>query len=374
MDLVNIRFSKKVLSPNHVAALIALFLAARLCPPWVRERLASANPWFRALGEADLFCAMSGGDSFGDLYGFKRLVYVALPQVLALVTGKPLVLLPQSLGPFDSLTARTLARWILVRAALVFSRETDGLDTLQALLGKRHDPRRLQTCPDVGFVVDPLAPVTLTVTGLRNPFSGQRPLVGLNVSGLLARGGYTGRNMFGLRDDYGQLIERLIERLIEQSKASVLLVPHTFGPPGSAADAPVCRRLYEAFAARYPGRVGYLNNEHAHDEIRYVVGRCDFFVGSRMHACIAALSQGVPVAAIAYSDKFSQALNVLDGGVTVLDARVLNAGEILEGVFRALAAREEGRRVLERRIPWIRRQVFDRFDRVPSVVSRQPGS
>ena len=38
--------------------------------------------------------------------------------------------------------------------------------------------------------------------------------------------------------------------------------------------------------------------------MKYLIGQCDFFVGSRMHSCIAAVSQCVPAVSIAYSDKF----------------------------------------------------------------------
>jgi polysaccharide pyruvyl transferase WcaK-like protein len=375
VDLVNIRFSKRVLLGNHIAVLIGLALAWRLFPVrWFREQLASVNPWFRALAEADLFCALSGGDSFSDLYGFRRLVYVALPQVLALLAGKPLVLLPQSLGPFRSRTARALARWILARATLVFSREETGLATLQALLGRRFNPRRFQLCPDVGFVVDPVVPATLTVTGLRDPFACPRPVVGLNVNGLLARGGYTGRNMFGLKEDYTRLVTAVAERLLETHGATILLVPHTFGSSDSEADAPASRRLYERLRTRYPGRVGCLEGEHAHNELRHIIGRCDFFIGSRMHACIAAVCQGVPVAAIAYSDKFRQTLAPISGGVAVLDARTLRTEEVLERVTAALAASQQAREVLERCLPAVRRQVLGLFDAALPILSLPHGT
>ena len=40
---------------------------------------------------------------------------------------------------------------------------------------------------------------------------------------------------------------------------------------------------------------------HEYDQhaIKSIIGRCDFFIGSRMHACIAALSQKIPTAAVA---------------------------------------------------------------------------
>ena len=46
--------------------------------------------------------------------------------------------------------------------------------------------------------------------------------------------------------------------------------------------------------ARHPGRVFMLSAPLDERETKWVIGRKDFFVGARMHACIAALSQGCP--------------------------------------------------------------------------------
>lgn len=373
VELVPLRFSKNPFQPNHIARLLLVALGARLVPGRLRERVLNANPWLRELQAADLLCALSGGDSFSDLYGFRRLLYVALPQLLVLLLRKPLVLLPQSLGPFRTPWARALARLILRRAAMVFTREEAELPRLRGLLGPRAD--RARFCPDVGFAVEPAAPARLVLAGLPDPLPPGRPLVGLNVSGLLARGGYTGRNMFGLRADYRRLVERLIEHLVERQEALVLLVPHVFGPPGSEADAPVCEELSRVYGARYPGRVGFLEGPYAHDEIRYALGRCDLFIGSRMHACIAALCQGVPTVAIAYSDKFARVLAALAEGAVVLDARMSGAGEVLHAVDRAMAGREDAHQALARQLPGFHRRLLRAFDDLASVLdsrSRRP--
>lgn len=54
--------------------------------------------------------------------------------------------------------------------------------------------------------------------------------------------------------------------------------------------------------------VAALRDEYTAPEIKAVIGRCDAFIGCRMHALIAAGSQAVPTLPLAYSPK---AMNVI---------------------------------------------------------------
>jgi colanic acid/amylovoran biosynthesis protein len=85
----------------------------RLLGPHALAALARRNRWLQAVQEADVALAVSGGDSFSDIYGLGRFMYVALPQLLVMAVGKPLVLLPQTIGPFAGPTARAIARAIV---------------------------------------------------------------------------------------------------------------------------------------------------------------------------------------------------------------------------------------------------------------------
>ena len=53
----------------------------------------------KIISEVDIAVAVSGGDSFSDIYGLSRFFYVALPQLLITIMGKKLVFLPQTIGP-----------------------------------------------------------------------------------------------------------------------------------------------------------------------------------------------------------------------------------------------------------------------------------
>jgi colanic acid/amylovoran biosynthesis protein len=205
----NIRFSKRLFLGNHIALLLGLALLIRLVPirafrDWIVDR----NRALRTVCEADMVCSLAGGDSFSDIYGLRRLLYVSLPQLLALVLGKPLILLPQTLGPFRSRIARGMARRIMKSATTVFTRDQVGMEEAARLLGAT--PGHVRFSRDMAFALEPAAPeggLPEWLTG-----RGDRPLVGVNVSGLLYMGGYSQDNMFGLKADYRKLMEAMITR------------------------------------------------------------------------------------------------------------------------------------------------------------------
>ena len=217
------RFSKKLYLPNNIVVLLALALLARLLPTVkMRQWLIRRNQCLFQIRSADLIAAISGGDSFSDIYGIERFFYVSLPMILAIALGRKLVLLPQTLGPFSGKLPRWIAHWILRRAERVYSRDYEGIKDLKSLLGTDYDMSRHSLCYDVGFVVEPRKPSRGQSMGLPSA-ANSSALVGLNISGLLLAGGYTHDNMFGLRADYRRLIASIVANLIEEEESN--------GPP-----------------------------------------------------------------------------------------------------------------------------------------------
>jgi polysaccharide pyruvyl transferase WcaK-like protein len=77
----------------------------------------------------------------------------------------------------------------------------------------------------------------------------------------------------------------------------------------------------------------------------YIAGM-DFFMGARMHACIAAFSSGVPVVPMAYSRKFAGLFGTLGYDETV-DCTTQSAQDILTHIFSAFERRSELERSLK---------------------------
>jgi colanic acid/amylovoran biosynthesis protein len=189
-------------------------------------------------------------------------------------------------------------------------------------------------------------------------------LVGLNVSGLLYAGGYNRQNMFGFKSDYKQIVESLIAYLVEVRKASILLVPHVYPESvGSSleSDEYACEAIHKEAESKYPEKIWLLRGRHAPSETKYMIGVCDFFLGSRMHSCIAALSEGIPAVAISYSDKFRGVMETLEMSALVADPRKHSLPEILDIVGQAMDRRVELAHHLSDRLPKMRQQTLKTF-------------
>lgn len=359
VKLINLRFSKKIYLKNNIALLLFLAILIRLIPlQKVRNKIYSLNDILRQISQADIFASIAGGDSFSDIYGLERLLYVSLPQFLVLFMRKKLFMLPQTLGPFNGKTAKSIARYILKRARLIYSRDYAGLDEMRELLDNKTELNKFRFCYDVGFVIQPVQPRNLLLDDFILDKKSDKPLVGVNVSGLLFMGGYTHNNMFGLKVDYRNLIHETIDFVIRKKKANVLLVPHVFGRDNPESDAAVCAKLYNDLKSLYGDRISLVEGGYNQNEIKYIIGHCDFFIGSRMHACIAALSQHIPAVTIAYSRKFIGVLQSIAMESLVADPRIMSSQEIIKIIDTAYDNRSQLRLELLRIMPEVKKAVY----------------
>jgi polysaccharide pyruvyl transferase WcaK-like protein len=388
VPLVNLRFSWKPWLPNHVVVLLLLAAVSRLAGRGAQRRIVRHNRWLARIASADAACAVSGGDSFSDLYGLGRLWYVALPQLLVLALGVPLVLLPQTIGPFRRPLAQRLAAFVLRRATKVNGRDRasvvaartlrapaflarvradDAADAIDDPADAREADAVVRFCPDLAFVLAPRASADRAVVALGRPpvaaDGARRPLVALNASGLLAMGGYRGGNEYGLAADHGVLMERLAAWFIETADADVLLLPHVCA--GAESDVLAAQALERRLAPRFPGRVRLAGAGLDAAEVKHLVGGCDFLVGARMHACIAALSQGIPAVGLAYSDKFAGVFESAGVPDLVADQRRLTEDGTAAFVAQAFDAREGTARRLAEALPAVRARVYALLDDLP---------
>jgi len=245
----------------------------------------SPGGYWKALGSIDLMLDIGAGDSFTDIYPDKRFAYMILGKRLCALRGVPLILSPQTIGPFSRQPHTSLARSAMERALAVFARDPLSMAALATIAPRA----RAYQAIDVAFAL----PFTQAPKG-----PGTR--VGINVSGLLYGGGYTGANEFGLTIDYREFTHRFIEAMLARPGTSVELICHVNAPlllsddDGAAADA---------LKARYPALVRVPNFVSPSAAKSHISG-LDLLVGARMHATIAAYSSGVPVLPVSYSRKF----------------------------------------------------------------------
>jgi polysaccharide pyruvyl transferase WcaK-like protein len=360
MNLVNCRLTPRAALRENLFWIYFMAFVHRVVPiEAIRSRIRKSIPWIAVLSDADIVASHFYGDSFSDIYGLRRFFWYAFYCGTAIAMGRRFVLLPQTYGPFQSRVARWIARCLLNHASCVLARDHDSLRVAERLLGRRAAPGVVRFCPDLAFCLTPTLPNPVCIT----PALGSEekaPLVGLNVSGLLYNGGYSGDNMFGLECDYKRVISDIVEAFLASTEAHLLLIPHVFSDDVES-DNLACIEVLTAVPGPYRSRVHLVSKRYDQNELKGIIGLCDFFIGSRMHACIAALSQKIPTVGLAYSKKFLGVFESVGMKDCVVDARDATSNGIVDvclGLFERRAALVP---VLEKRIPDIESNLVARI-------------
>ncbi len=283
--------------------------------------LVSPGGLYSTVRGCDLVLDIGAGDSFADIYGPARIRKMLLGKFIVHAARRPMILSPQTMGPFTRAWARIGALASIRRCRAVFTRDTLSTTFLR----------------DIGFTG---TIGEATDVAMRLPYDPPTPRdggpvrVGLNVSGLLMNGGYTGKNMFGLTTDYPALIREILRRFEAMEGVETHLVGHVISESQPIEDD---FRASEALAEEFPGVILAPRFESPSEAKSYIAGM-DFFMGARMHACIAAFSSGVPVIPMAYSRKFEGLFGTI-GYARTVDCTSQSAVTIQDAIVQGYADR-----------------------------------
>ncbi|MDV7102423.1 polysaccharide pyruvyl transferase family protein [Gordonia amicalis] len=291
----------------------------------------SVKDYFRRF---DVILDTGGGDSFSDIYGLRRLALQAYMYRAAAVADVPIVMTPQTVGPFRTVRGKALARLVLNSAQFCAVRDATSARLVTTI--RNRPPEAIAT--DMVFLgADSKIASAVPVPVDRSP---RKVLV--NVSGLLwTENEHT--DFLKYRSSVRELLTSLIE-----SGFAVGLLAHVLDAPLTDNDVPVVRELAKEFDGIESVVPASLS------DARVAVASASVVVGSRMHACLNALSVGTPAIAWAYSRKFEPLLSSL-GWPHVIDLRtesdivsrtLLLLNTVSEDDLRSLAAHAavEGRR------------------------------
>jgi colanic acid/amylovoran biosynthesis protein len=342
---IKVPLIKSRLSPNSGTSNLMLILAAsllyRLLPSkTIRSAITKKIPWIGSVKHSRFVGDICGGDSFSDIYGFKRLLLSCLAEVSVILVHRSIVFFPQTYGPYKSRAARFVARIVLSRSSAIIARDKESQAIAQALVGPT---RKVLLSPDVAFSLWATTPLKLELVPPA-PFPFDSKPIGINVNGLMFNGGYSGANMFGLKLEYRSFLTTLVIELLRTTDKDIILVPHTITQSaGPESDNAANVWLLNQVPAEFKNRIRYVASLHDCHETKGIIGACDFFVGSRMHSCIAALSQGVPCVGVAYSMKFRGVFESVGSQNWVVDGKTTTNQEAISKILELYHLRESHR-------------------------------
>jgi colanic acid/amylovoran biosynthesis protein len=366
IPIVNCRLSKSSSWNEHLLFIVIGSVAYRLFPArYVRSWLTRHVPWIRMCAEAAMVGDIRGGDSFSDIYGMRRFVIASLEAFSAQLVARKFVHFPQTYGPFKSRFAKLVAKHLLGKSVLVMARDHSSAKVAESLLGSA---KKLLICPDVAFALPAVAPPLIETFPKSDGVIG-KGTIGLNINGLMYNGGYDRSNMFHLDLDYPKFVQDLIARLLAESDYDILLVPHTYARRGDVeSDNAACEDVRDSLDSSSARRVSLISGEYDQHEIKSIIAHCDFFIGSRMHSCIAALSQGIPCVGVAYSFKFEGVFESVGMRDWVIDGRCNTHQAAVEKAVELYRKREEIRNELGKAGDKARETLLDVFSKVAGYI------
>jgi len=359
----NLWFGRNIFKPQNAYVLLIYALLLRIIPAsWLKKKLMARNLYFKNIMETDIVIDITAGDSFSDLYDMRRLIFGSLFKWLFLLCGKKLIMLPQTYGPFNKFISKAIARSVLVRTTAIYSRDQEGVEYVRKLLGKSADKKNIQFIPDVAFVLDAENFDNTIIKQINQVKAMGQVIIGFNISGLLYND-IGAKYQFDLKSDYQQLVNKIIKLFIIQPNTVVVLVPHVFAQTGHIeSDPDACRQVYQLLADKYPNKIILTEETLDHKQVKYLISHCDFFLGSRMHSCIAAISQSIPTIGLAYSGKFIGVFDSVKVGESIVDLRTKDEQQILDNVQKIFKKRQQIAEKLRISIPKVQEKVLGLFD------------
>lgn len=247
------------------------------------------RPWGKILRNVSLVAAINGGDGFSDIYG-KRLWNSRLHEInFAMKSKIPLILLPQTIGPFKDSKIYAKAKQIMEYADVVYVRDSQYAKQLDQM-GIKYELTN-----DLSAYMKP-EPWDIDI----KPDS-----IGINVSGLAYSNNF--KDLAGQFCAYPELMSKLVQHFQKKNKI-VYLIPHAYGydnPEWDNDDMISSREFYKSLEDKT--NVILVDKDLSSPQVKYVISKMSFFIGSRMHANFAAIFTKVPVFGLAYSFKFQGA-------------------------------------------------------------------
>lgn len=299
----------------------------------------------------DVVVSLCGEDFFSDNWSLHNCIFRLAQCFCALLLQKKLIILAQTFGPFKRRWSRSMARFCTKHATLVTTRDHRSYEELMALVGEC--PHIMET-RDLAFLLKPTDWETATE---RHPELANLPprFVAVSVSKTFASNVLrTNGAARAAPERFHDAMAKCLDEFAANTRIPIVFVPQVVvGPSGDdRRDAhEVLKRM------NHHNDVSVCGNEYTAGELKAVIGRAYIVVACRMHAQVAAVSQGIPVLALAYSPK---SLDVIGRALEyefVLDARIMEplnfAKQAAAMMIKLVARREVTRQALLAAMPEI---------------------
>jgi len=247
-----------------------------------------------------------GGYQFGDAWGANHTRNKARQVKKWIRSGEQVFFLPQAWGPFSTSPVSKAVSSIINTATLSFARDKTSLAEIRKLVGTNSPKVRFAHDIAWNFKGDDLSVGKQLIKDTGFPLDYNKLTVCLipNTQVYNRIKGFSGPE-----NEYIVLLREIAKHLCKAHNAQVILLGHQFLKDNSMRkdDRMLCNYILSSLDRSLP--VVHLDRVLSAAQAKAVIGNCDLLLSSRYHALIAAMSQGIPSAAIGWSHKYDELMS-----------------------------------------------------------------
>lgn len=298
-----------------------------------------------------------GGITFTD--GREKFLLYNVASILpAMLVRTPVFKCAQAVGPFTNPINRRAARLFLPRVHTLVTRGriTHGFAEGLGL-------RNLYRGADFAFSLelDGTEERELAAHVDLDFFAGAR-VVGLSPSVVLQK------KVEARGANYIELMTAFIDHL-GRAGYRVLLVAHSVRTGTDKThnnDSPLCREIADRLESS--SHVLFTERELSSSQLRYLIGRCDFFVASRFHAMVSSLAMAVPTLVIGWSHKYAEVLEMFDLEEWAFGHDRLEADYLNQRFEDLVAAESDVKSKLKKNLSTVKKRSLAQADLIADVM------
>ena len=303
----------------------------------------------RAYLEADLVISSAGNFLYSSGRGLTLLITLFTIKFATLL-GKPVYMMPQTVGPLLRGWERKLTAAVLRDMRLCFVR--DDISRLE-LMKIKVWTERCFLVPDMAFVFPKQSPedgqAILATAGINIEQS--RPLLGVTLINWAAQ-----NKLFHQQERYETAVAAVIRHFVQAYNGRVILFAQVRGPTWADDDLIPAKRVKES-VAKLGNKVVLFEKTVSAEQLKAAYGQMNFFIGTRLHSNIFALSQGVPGIMIQYQYKTKGVAEMLNLEEWVLSIETIKPDTLISQLDQLVSQQEELRQKITHTITEVEYQV-----------------
>ena len=251
------------------------------------------GPVWKSYANADIIL-------FGHDSAFHPLYHTVVTQ-LCKYLGKPCALYGGSLRETRRRLVGRLVKKCIKNTELVILRENT---SFQHLMSIGIDTSLIHVKTDLAFLLPPASDKrVLEIIRHEHIEIDNTSILGMTVSRRMCSRAFP--EMPAASDRYQAYIRihaQVVDYIVEKLNVTVVFITHSFGPERENDDRLAASDIMKL--VKSGNRIKVIENEYSPEETKGIIGKCDFFVGQRLHSVIDALSMHVPSIMISYPKDF----------------------------------------------------------------------